>query len=173
MNPREWDNTGTMVCWHRRYTLGDEQPSCTPSEYLADLPEGTIILPLYLYDHSGISMSTSLSYPYNDPWDAGQVGIIYATPEKIKSEEVSEEQIRKNMESEVDVYDKFLRNDVYGFILEEDPEHCEACDRDKEPEHIDSCFGFFGTDWQSNGLAEHLPSEVLPLLNQAEIELEA
>ena len=23
-NPREWDNLGRMVCWHRRYNLGDE-----------------------------------------------------------------------------------------------------------------------------------------------------
>ena len=22
-NPREWDNFGTMVCFHRRYALGD------------------------------------------------------------------------------------------------------------------------------------------------------
>ena len=28
-NPRtEFDNVGTMVCWHRGYNLGDEQPSC-------------------------------------------------------------------------------------------------------------------------------------------------
>ena len=24
-SPREWDNLGTMVCWHRKYCLGDEQ----------------------------------------------------------------------------------------------------------------------------------------------------
>lgn len=22
-SPREWDNLGTITCWHRRYTLGD------------------------------------------------------------------------------------------------------------------------------------------------------
>jgi hypothetical protein len=22
-SPRDWDNLGTMVCWHRRYKLGD------------------------------------------------------------------------------------------------------------------------------------------------------
>ena len=25
-NPRDWDNAGEMVCWHRRYNLGDEEP---------------------------------------------------------------------------------------------------------------------------------------------------
>jgi len=29
-NPRDWDNLGTMVCWHKRYTLGDEG-YCPPS----------------------------------------------------------------------------------------------------------------------------------------------
>lgn len=35
--PRDWDNIGTMVCFHRRYTLGDEQPTCKLNTYLKDL----------------------------------------------------------------------------------------------------------------------------------------
>ena len=35
-----------------------------------------VILPLYLYDHSGITMSTG---PFSCPWDSGQVGWIYAS----------------------------------------------------------------------------------------------
>lgn len=23
-SPREWDNLGTMICWHSRYNLGDD-----------------------------------------------------------------------------------------------------------------------------------------------------
>jgi len=23
INPREWDNVGSMICWHSRYNLGD------------------------------------------------------------------------------------------------------------------------------------------------------
>jgi hypothetical protein len=33
-SPREWENIGKMVCWHRGYKLGDEQPSCTPDDYM-------------------------------------------------------------------------------------------------------------------------------------------
>lgn len=36
-SPRDWDNLGTMACWHRRHTLGDVQPECDTQEYLADL----------------------------------------------------------------------------------------------------------------------------------------
>jgi hypothetical protein len=37
---------------------------------------------LNLYDHSGLTISTSSGYPYNDRWDAGCVGWIYVSKEK-------------------------------------------------------------------------------------------
>ena len=38
MNPREeCSNLGTMVCWHRRYSLGDEQPSESPDEWIKNM----------------------------------------------------------------------------------------------------------------------------------------
>jgi hypothetical protein len=39
LDPRkEYDNVGTMVCWSRQYSLGDEQPSgINMAEYLVDL----------------------------------------------------------------------------------------------------------------------------------------
>lgn len=37
-NPRtEWDHFGTMICWHRRYNLGDEQPKEGPTEWKTNL----------------------------------------------------------------------------------------------------------------------------------------
>lgn len=87
VNPRkDYDNVGTMACWHDRHTLGDEEPDESPSEYLKNLlmkHSGLIALPLYLYDHSGITMSTG---GFSDSWDSGQVGFIYVTPERAKDE---------------------------------------------------------------------------------------
>jgi hypothetical protein len=37
-----------------------------------------VILPLYLYDHSGITMNTT---GFSCPWDSGQVGWIYTSKE--------------------------------------------------------------------------------------------
>ena len=97
-DPREWNNLSTMVCWHRRYNLGDKHSFEDMHEMLEDLAYQAgieydedinspnlmtklspyyLIKPLYLYDHSGISMSTSDGYPYNDRWDAGVVGFAY------------------------------------------------------------------------------------------------
>jgi len=139
-SPREWDNLGTMACWHCRYTLGDEQPKETATEFLANLPEGTITLPLYLYDHSGLAIRTS---PFSCPWDSGQVGHIYATPAKLKEEyegyyPPSEwpDRARKVMEGEVKTYNDFLSGSVYGYVIE-----------DSSGKHIDSCWGFFGLDF--------------------------
>jgi hypothetical protein len=42
-----------------------------------------VILPLYLYDHGGITMSIG---PFSCPWDSGQVGWIYAPKQKFIEE---------------------------------------------------------------------------------------
>ena len=172
-SPREWDNLGTMVCFHGRYNLGDKHEYSKPRDFFLDLlsehenellagacpdvlsrlfyywknHDGAndalclellnmaeelthsqlgdafpadklgqviakddpawlwemveeelspgdlrdivedldkyIILPLFLYDHSGITMSTG---PFSCPWDSGQVGWIYAPKQKFIEE---------------------------------------------------------------------------------------
>jgi len=161
-NPRDWDNLGCMFCLHRRYSLGDkhshetvetwpEEIACPGIEIeeLEDLTEEQlwrlvdkhyIWLPLYLYDHSGISMSTSHQYPYNDHWDAGQVGYIYVSKEKALKEydkkrwsKKFEQRILEVLTREVDIYDEYLRNEVYGYIL-----------KDQNGDEVDSCRGYYG-----------------------------
>ena len=147
-SPREWENLGKMVCWHRRYNLGDENEFRSPDDfhewYKENKEDVLIMLPLFLYDHSGISMSTSKSYPYNDMWDAGQVGYIYALKSAVRKEwkvKHISPRIKKivldNLKSEVKVYDQFLTGDVYGYIIE-NPED--------EDETLDSCWSFYGYD---------------------------
>ena len=36
-SPRDWDNLGIMVCWHRNYNLGDEQPKETLGVWLSGM----------------------------------------------------------------------------------------------------------------------------------------
>ena len=180
-DPRNWDNIGTMVCFHSRYDLGDKHHYGSPAEFLLDLLnnadlggiEGAaredileagsgifsgifeevyhfwletkckqdvrdvldflkdeyegfsmvsigwflakenwdlfidciswlsprdievnelydlvratdkyVILPLYLYDHSGITISTG---PFSCPWDSGQVGWIKAPKDTFRN----------------------------------------------------------------------------------------
>lgn len=167
MNPREWDNLGTMVCSHPRYNLGDVQIGYKNNEYyyrdaqsfldwLQVNQKKTVVLPLYLYDHSGITMSTDNSnYPFCDRWDSGQVGYIYITYEKIKEEygwkivnEARKQQIKEYLRNEVATYDDYLTGNVYGYNV-----FCDNCDPDHE-NSIDSCWGFYGDNWKENGLLD-------------------
>jgi len=153
-SPREDDNLGHMVCWHRRLRLGDEQ--IHPSEFGEDLGEvrellkeirkAYLILPIYIYEHGQVTITAKLSvyatYPDKE-WDAGQVGFIYVTREKVAAEygmaisAEEEDKIREVLEGEVETYDQYLTGDVWRFVIEdEDGEDIGA-----------SCWGFYGLDY--------------------------
>ena len=90
-SPREWDNVATLVCWHRRYNLGDKHNFDEPQDFWDWVEENGgkenfCIVPLNLYDHSGLTISTSSGYPYNDRWDAGCVGFAYISKETMMKE---------------------------------------------------------------------------------------
>lgn len=141
-DPRDNDNLGTMVSWHRRARLGDRTIKSSEFSNMEELEasfEAKICLPLYLYEHSGMTMRT---WSFNDPWDSGQVGFIYATADVIRKNfgiaEITpevEDRVREILEAEVAEYDQYLRGDVYGYVL-----------TGKDGEHVDSCWGFFGLE---------------------------
>jgi hypothetical protein len=122
--------------------------------------EGYVILPLYLMDHSGISMSVG---SFGCPWDSGQVGWIICDKETIEKEFKGDRDLaEKCLLAEVMTYDDYLTGNVYGFIVEErdfDEERDE--DDDEDWEQTDSCWGFYGSDVRENGMAGHLESEEL------------
>lgn len=111
-------------------------------------------LPLYLYDHSGITMSTGR---FSCPWDSGQVGFIYVEKEKAIDEwgilhrgpmtpEMIEQKAYEYLTGEVETYDQYLTGDVYGYVVQ-----VAEFDEDGDPEwgnpdEPDSCWGFFGSD---------------------------
>ena len=162
-NPREHDNYGIMFCSHSRYDLGDEQFPKDEfnswdeiEEYLVKEREAVIVLPLYLYDHSGISISTRsfVGRAQHAEWDSGQVGFIYTTKEQIKTlmgwkmlTKSRLAQIEKYLVGEIETYNQYLMGDVYGYSIEIDGEHKE------------SCWGFFGLEYvkeEAMSVAEHI-----------------
>lgn len=162
-SPREWDNLGTMVCFHNRYDLGDKH-SYDADDYsgweemekaiLKEEGRGTIILPLYLYDHSGITMRTS---PFGCRWDSGQVGFILANKKTILSEfggKIVTKKLREKvsgiLEGEVETYTQYIEGEIYGFQIV-----------DEEGEIVDSCYGFYGTDFLTNGMLDYIDADLL------------
>lgn len=156
-SPREWDNLGSMVCFHGRYKLGDKHNESTTSVLQKSKNDTDYIsLPLYLYDHSGLSISTT---PFHCRWDSGQVGFILVTKEKVRQEygwklisKKRKEQILKYLDSEVETYNKYLRGDVIGFQVFQDEEL------------LDSVYGFYVDKYSE------LASEMAASLNNAEIK---
>ena len=107
-----------------------------------------IMLPLYLYDHSGITISTG---PFSCPWDSGQIGWVYVSIKKVKEEynwilltKSRKKKIIDLLKNEVELYDQYLRGDVYGYEVE-----------DQIGNHIDSCWGFYGGEHDKSGLLEY------------------
>ena len=195
-DPREWDNICTMVCWHSRYGLGDKHNYSDPldlmmslyrevmneswfykhtseewQDILQALKESDLILikAINMYDHGGITVSTSSGYPYNDRWDAGVVGFIYVTKNTIlkeccyATEENWKDTAADCIEAEMEDYDQYLRGDVYGFkltkkvIKNEICPHCgEVIKEYEDEEEVDMCWGFYGDDLEENGILENL-----------------
>lgn len=180
VNPREeWDNFGRMVCWHSRYSLGDGyhhgKPSpgashvdgtefTSPDDFARWWKEngtGGVCLPLYLYDHSGLTISTG---QFSCPWDSGQVGWIYATREMIQKEhgwkrltQARRSIIVRCLQCEVETYDQYLTGQVYGYVVREP-------DTDDQPgQEEDSCWGFFGEEYckeEARAVAESMQARI-------------
>lgn len=162
-SPREWSNLGRLICWHRRYRLGDSHQFDSPEAFLRDLAglsvqidlslnqlcehaeRKAILLPVFLYDHSGLAMNT---IGFHCPWDSGQVGYVYVTLDAVREEfgarRVTKAQRKKAadiLRGEIVSYDAYLGGRVFGYVIERDGEE------------IDACWGFVG-DYETGCLPE-------------------
>jgi hypothetical protein len=159
-SPREWDNFGKMYYWHRNYILGDKEVDLSYynsfEDFIEQLSEdwGEIIwLPLFLYDHSGITMSTSTSsFKVMDSqgWDWGCCGIIFASYDDIKkafmTDEITEdilEKATKCLIGEVETFDQYITNDVYSGVI-----------YDENGYMIDSLGGMYGYEYAQSEMKQ-------------------
>lgn len=162
MNPRtDFDNLGKMVCFHRRYDLGDKHDYDSANyngwdemeEDIIKREKVGVILPLYLYDHSGITMNTT---GFSCRWDSGQVGFIYVTKEDLLKEYGGKKMTKKLREKgqllltgEVDFYDKYISGDVYYIEIE-----------DEDGNEVDSYGSIFGYEYIDQTIDEMIGVEV-------------
>jgi len=188
-SPRCWDNLTKMVCFHKRYDLGDKFSEYNSSAFDSweELSEQlhkdyniAAILPLYLYDHSGITMSTG---SFDCQWDSGQVGFIFITKETMIENfggknltEKLKEQAVEICKADVKTYDQYLTGEVYRYTILESVEmvsmtkkdweagNCDNVEHFNQDVEIDSCGGFYGDNWFENGMSDYIPEELHELL---------
>lgn len=203
-NPRDFDTSCLMLCWHGRYRLGDPHPygpstwkqelACKADDSLAEKLEridndleSTLLhcrvadgrqdyfealpivsycvgnlrdrlvtksfesnyfaLPLYLYDHSGITMNTA---GFSCPWDSGMVGAIVCRQSIFEGDPV---RARKTMQHEVTAYDQFLRGDYVTMIAEESTdgqkwdETSSVFGLESDDVSLETAVAYFGEDY--------------------------
>jgi hypothetical protein len=109
------------------------------AKYLSLLERHMIILPVYCYEHGGLTIRTS---PFSCPWDSNQLGWVYVTRKAVrgiwKKKAISPKvkaKVIENLVGEVELYDQFLQGQVFGFIL-----------FDGSEEEIDSCWGYYSEE---------------------------
>lgn len=160
LSPREHATYGTIAASHSRYRLADEDgfaPSSEENFYRGlalredidnwdgdievvkdEVRDRFIILPVYMYEHSGVALSTELKPPFTSRWDAGQVGFIYMSREDAEEANPKAEPevwAREVMKEEVELYGRYINGEVYGYRI-----------LDGE-ETVDSVWGFFDRDY--------------------------
>ncbi|MBY0379691.1 MAG: hypothetical protein K2P99_04755 [Burkholderiales bacterium] len=145
IHPREnSENLGQIYALHKRYQfseikLDNSQCNSWQDEYSLIRKELDIalILPLYLYDHSGLAISLT---PFSCRWDSGQLGYIFVTKKRLREffdcRRISRnylEKARKSLDLEVAEYNLYLQHEVYNVAV-----------LDNTKQILDSCFGIYG-----------------------------
>ena len=144
-SPREWSNLGTFYTAHRRYRPEKEFDEHFDFDEVCDGHPGNIrksflqkhvALNLFLYDHSGLSISSG---PFSCRWDSGWFGIVAVSVEQVKKEygwkvltQSRRKKIEEYLQNEIDTYNEYLHGEVYGFQVTPEDD-----DTEKHIAHID------------------------------------
>lgn len=176
INPRAdgfSDLLDTMVCFNSKYSLGDKHNYKKDDfnswdeleEQIVKDHNPVVIKRLYLYNHSGITISTS---PFSCRWDSGQVGFVFISRKQAlenwsakKVTKALKDKVEKYIEASVKEYDQYLIGDCYGYNIE-----------DKDGEELESCWGFYGLDYvreEAKSIAENI--KVAPKENPNQLQL--
>lgn len=169
-NPREDDNLSQLAI-AGGMGLGrlDEVGFTFPRQYEdrfdfiergeEDLRKGikdiAVCLPIHVYQHGSIGLSTSMAnYPFNCRWDSGTIGFVIVTKQAIRDNWTIKNVTQKYRDmaekiaiAEVELLSQYLNGECYRYELFEDGEE------------VDACSGFLGSDWENNGLLDHIGNE--------------
>jgi hypothetical protein len=159
-NPRSWDNLAKVIIFGNKRGLGDKHEMI--SNYYSNWDENkkgvlknydvAVIRPLFLYSHSGETISTS---PFDCKFDSGQIGWVIVTKEDVRANFSIKNVTAKYrvdalqiLEAEINTLDQYVSGEVYGFEMLDENDIID-----------DSCYGFYGSDIKTNGILDHISDE--------------
>lgn len=149
-DPREWDNLGKIIT--KRW-WNESDINANDTEAVLDFVDkvaknGGVVLPIYVYSHSGDHFKTSSWHGCGLPqgharFDSGLAGFIYVTADTIRKEYGKKrisaqlrEKVENLLKAEIETVDDYANGNVYGYKL-----------IDPDGEEIDSCWGYYGYDY--------------------------
>jgi len=171
-SPREWDNLAKMLFFGKHSYYGDKhEHKIQASHYngwgelkaaIMDAYDVACIVPVYGYEHSGMTIATT---PFNCSWDSGQLGFAIVTKKDLRNNYSIKRCTKKFIEyginhinGEVKTLDQYITGDIWGF---------QVVDKDNEENIIDSCWGFFGSDIKTNGILDNILEEDRKIIEES------
>jgi hypothetical protein len=162
-SPRSaYDNLGTMWCLHNRYNLGDHESlprrdlideAGSLRDYIIKNCDPAVLLPVFLYDHSGLCMNVS---GFSCPWDSGQVGYIFISKQDARREfgvkRLSAKIVKRVTQyliNEVETYSQYLSGECYSYTV-----------TGPNGEEVGNTCGFYGMNHEESGLLELVASDI-------------
>ena len=118
------------------------------------LKSAVAYVPLYLFAHSNVSVSTE---PYNDPWDSGQCG--FAVLEQEEGVSWGPEAV-ETLKAMVREYDAVLRGNVVGWQITK-RETCDKC-MHENVEVVESIGGYINFNFKD--IDNLIEQEILPMI---------
>lgn len=154
-DPRQFDPMGRMVfAASREYVLGDDQYETarwckddvapeTIARWLTRFGGAAVVVGLQFNDYGS---SGAVLLVDDDP--EGANGFLYVTKDKVLEEygDLSPESLdkaRHHLHAEANEYKAWVEGRVYGFTVSDDAGNV-----------LDSCWGFYGDDWEASGLLD-------------------
>lgn len=153
-SPADWESALKIVTTRNRYFEQNPKQLPESKDELKELERTYWVFPLYMYVHSGVALSLgSSSYPFNCPWDSGQVGfVLVPKPHAHKAAEKSwrySKAAHKAAQSYVDTWNMYLSGDIWGYVITVESKDLDADLEEDENEtlDVDSCWGFYGLEY--------------------------
>ena len=160
------DNLWTLICLHKRYNLGDVNlrtmeglDEAVRAAGCSREPPAGFVVPLFLMDHSGLTVSLT---PFGDPWDSGQVGVACLSKARwTQAGLTTDHQAMTILEGEIRDLNDTLSGNCWGFIIETRPADVQGPSGNSEEDtrawrEDSSVFGFKG-DPEASGVESHWP----------------
>jgi hypothetical protein len=149
----EFDCPIKLIISHRRYELGhkhnvnfsDFENADKLLEYLKTEYSYKYWLPVYMYEHSGISLSVN---PFSCRFDSGIIGFA-ATNERTNENEAIE-----LIKKELKMYSAYLNGEVWSYQIIEQTT-CPCCEMTKK-ETIEYVGGFYDETEAENEAKKHI-----------------